>query len=111
MLNAKNGRLALPFGEMDYIRFGAGRRPLVMIPGVGDGLRTVKGMALPFALMYRALARDFTVYVFSRRVQLAAGMTKRDMAEDLNAAMDELGLNSAAVVGVSQGGKIGRAHV
>ena len=106
MLNAKNGRLALPFGEMDYIRFGAGRRPLVMIPGVGDGLRTVKGMALPFALMYRALARDFTVYVFSRRVQLAAGMTTRDMAEDLNAAMDELGLNSAAVVGVSQGGMI-----
>ena len=106
MLNAKNGRLALPSGEMDYIRFGTGRRPMVMIPGVGDGLRTVKGMALPFALMYRALARDFTVYVFSRRVQLAAGMTTRDMAEDLNAAMDELGLVSAAVVGVSQGGMI-----
>lgn len=106
MLNAKNRRLALPTGEMDYIRFGSGSRPLVMLPGVGDGLKTVKGMALPFALLYRALARDFTVYVFSRRVALAPGMTTRDMAGDLDAAMEALGLASAAVVGVSQGGMI-----
>ena len=84
MLNAKNGRLALPSGEMDYIRFGRGPQALVMIPGVGDGLKTVKGMALPFAWMYRSLARDFTVYVFSRRVTLALGTTTRDMAGDLD---------------------------
>ena len=106
MMNAKNCRLALPSGEMDFIRFGSGRLPLIMIPGVGDGLRTVKGMALPFALMYRRLARDFTVYVFSRRAELAPGTTTRDMAEDLNAALEALGLPAAAVVGVSQGGMI-----
>ena len=106
MLNAKNGRLALPAGEMDYIRFGTGPRPLVMIPGVGYGLKTVKDMALPFALMYRALAKDFTVYVFSRRVSLAEGTTTREMAEDLNAALEALDLSGAAVVGVSQGGMI-----
>ena len=106
MLNAKNDRLELAEGNMDYIRFGRGEMPLVMIPGVGDGLKTVKGMALPFALMYRRLARDFTVYVFSRRATLSPGMTTRDMARDLNAAMEALGLTSAAVVGVSQGGMI-----
>lgn len=106
MLNAKNDRLALPAGGMDYIRFGSGRRVLVMLPGVGDGLKTVKGMALPFALMYRCLAKDFTVYMFSRRVALEPGMGTRDMAEDLNAAMEALGLSAAAVVGVSQGGMI-----
>ena len=106
MLNAKNGRLTLACGDMDYIRFGRGAKPLIMIPGVGDGLKTVRGMVLPFALMYRKLARDFTVYVFSRRVNLTPGMTTRDMAEDLNAAMDRLGLTGAAVVGVSQGGMI-----
>ena len=106
MLNAKNCRLTLPCGDMDYIRFGAGDKPLVMIPGVGDGLKTVKGTALPFALMYRSLARDFTVYVFSRRVTLAPGMTTRDMSQDLNAALEALGLRGAAVVGVSQGGMI-----
>ena len=106
MLRAKNGRLTLETGEMDYIRFGGGKQVLVMIPGVGDGLRTVKGMAWPFALMYRALAKEFTVYVFSRRRELPPGMTARDMAEDQNRAMEALGLTGAAVVGVSQGGMI-----
>ena len=106
MLNAKNERLHLKTGDMDYIRFGSGEKALVMLPGVGDGLKTVKGMALPFALLYRSLAKDFTVYVFSRRVELRPHMSTRDMAEDLNAAMEALGLSRAAVVGVSQGGMI-----
>ena len=106
MLNAKNGRLELPCGEMDYIRFGSGERVFVMLPGVGDGLRTVKGLALPFALLYRALAKDFTVYVFSRRAKLPAHMSTREMAEDQNAAMEALGLRNTALMGVSQGGMI-----
>lgn len=106
MYKAKNGRLHLGTGDMDYIRFGQGERVLVMLPGVGDGLKTVKGMALPFAFLYRAMVRDFTVYVFSRRVELAPHMSTREMAADLNDAMDALGLADAAVVGVSQGGMI-----
>jgi len=106
MLHAENGRLDLRPGAMDYIRFGRGERVLVMIPGVGDGLKTVQGMALPFALMYRKLARDFTVFVFSRRAELAPGTDTRAMAEDLAKAMDALGLSGCAVLGVSQGGMI-----
>ena len=106
MLNAKNGHIKLKSFEMDYIRFGSGNRTLVMIPGVGDGLKTVKGMALPFAILYRSLARDFTVYVFSRRVDLLPDMTTRDMAKDLNRAMKALDLSQVSLVGVSQGGMI-----
>ena len=106
MFNAKNGSAELPSGTQDYIRLGSGPRLLVMIPGVGDGLKTVRGMALPFALLYRSLRKEFTVYVFSRRRDLPAGMTTRDMAEDLSGAMEALGLARAAVVGVSQGGMI-----
>ena len=106
MFQAKNGHLDLPTGTMDYIRFGAGRKTLVMIPGVGDGLKTVRGMALPFAVLYRSLARDFKVYVFSRRRELSPGMTTRDMAEDLNSALEALGLSEIALLGVSQGGMI-----
>ena len=106
MLQAQNCVLNLPTGTVDYIRFGSGRKPLILLPGVGDGLKTVKGMALPFALLYRSLAEHFTVYVFSRRRILSPGMTTRDMAEDLNIAMDALGLPSASVIGVSQGGMI-----
>ena len=106
MLRAKNACLRLAAGEMDYIRFGSGGKPLLMLPGVGDGLKTVRGMALPFALLYRALAKEFTVYVFSRRRELPEHFSTREMAEDLNTAMERLGLSGAAVVGVSQGGMI-----
>ena len=106
MLHAKNACLRLSTGRMDYIRFGSGERVLVMLPGVGDGLKTVKGMALPFALLYRKLARDFTGYVFSRRRELPRHMTTREMAKDQDEAMAALGLSGAAVVGVSQGGMI-----
>ena len=51
MLRAKNGCLSLGTGKMDFIRFGSGPRSLVMLPGVGDGLKTVRGMALPFSLL------------------------------------------------------------
>ena len=106
MLHAKNCHLDLPSGTVDYIRFGTGPKTLVMIPGVGDGLKTVRGMALPFALLYHTLSKDFTVYVFSRRRQLPENMTTRDMAEDLNDALEQLRLRGTALVGVSLGGMI-----
>ena len=106
MLSAVNGSLRLENGTMDYIRFGRGDRTLVMLPGVGDGLQTVHGMALPFAWMYRKLAPRFTVYMFSRRRKLPAHQSTREMAGELAEAMRELNLPPACVVGVSQGGMI-----
>ena len=44
--NIKNGRLSMDGTTMDYIRFGGGEKHLVMLPGLGDGLRAVRGMAL-----------------------------------------------------------------
>ena len=100
--NAKNGYAA----GMDYIRFGKGEKVLIMLPGLGDGLQTVKGTALPMALMYRLFARNFTVYMFSRLRDLPAGHTTRDMARDLAKAMEELSVPKADILGVSMGGMI-----
>ena len=102
LLHAKNGTAA----GADYIRFGTGRKNLILLPGLGDGLRTVKGTALPMALYYRSLAKDYTVYIFSRKRELSRGCTTRDMARDLKEAMDALGLEKASLVGVSMGGMI-----
>lgn len=102
LYNAKNGTAA----GADYIRFGTGKKNLIMLPGLGDGLRTTKGMALPMALYYRSLAKDYTVYMISRKTVLSAGATTRDMARDLKAAMDELGIEKGSLVGVSMGGMI-----
>ena len=106
IFNAQNGSLELKGGRMDYIRFGTGQRILLMLPGLGDSLRSVKGTALPMALMYRLFAREFTVYAFSRRQDLPQGYTTRDMARDQAEAMEMLGIGRADIFGVSMGGMI-----
>ena len=105
-MSIKNGSIRIENTDMDYIAFGSGSKNLIMIPGLGDGLKTVKGMALPFALMYCVLLKTYRVYVFSRRNKLPAGFSTRDMAEDLYRAMEQLQIKSANVLGVSQGGMI-----
>lgn len=104
--NAKNSTLKIGGTTMDYIRFGIGERILVMLPGLGDGLRSMKGTALPMAFMYREFARDFTVYAFSRKNALPEGYTTRDMARDQVEAMAQLGIERADIFGVSMGGMI-----
>ena len=90
----------------DYIRFGKGEKVLIILPGLGDGLQTVKGTALPMAVMYRLFAKDYTVYAFSRRQDISFAYTTRDMARDLAEQMDALRIPKADVLGVSMGGMI-----
>ncbi len=95
-----NGSVRVGNSEMDYISFGNGNRNLIMLPGLGDGLSTVKGMALVFAIMYRIYAKEFTVYVFSRKNHLQEGCTTREMAKDHAEAMNVLGIAKADVLGM-----------
>ena len=106
LYNAKNGTLRIGGTTIDYIRFGTGERILVMLPGLGDGLRSMKGTALPMAFMYRAFAKVFAVYAFSRKNGLPEGYTTRDMARDQAEAMERLGISKADIFGVSMGGMI-----
>lgn len=106
LYNAKNGTISIGDTEMDYIRFGAGTKRLIILPGLGDGLQTVKGTALPMALMYRIFARDYTVYGFSRKNALLKRYSTRDMARDQAEAMKVLGIEKADVFGVSMGGMV-----
>ena len=104
--HAKNGCLKIDNTDMDYISFGKGKKNLIMIPGLGDGLTTVKGTAIPFSIMYRQFAKDYKVYVFSRKNQLSEGYSTIDMARDLMKVMRKLGIQKAHIMGISQGGMI-----
>ena len=106
MLSAKNGVLSLGGSEMEYVRFGRGSKHLLLLPGLGDGLRSVKGTALPMALLYRKFSKDYTCWMFSRKRDLPQGCTTRDMAADVARAMEALEIPQADVIGVSMGGMI-----
>ena len=106
LYGAKNGELQIGDRILYYVTFGRGTRPLVMIPGLGDGLHTVKGLALSFAWLYRRYANEYRVFLLSRPEPVREGETTADMAETAAEAMKALGLEKAYVLGVSQRGMI-----
>ncbi len=102
--HAKNKTLHLGTTTMDYVTFGTGTRPLVMIPGLS--IRGVKGAAASLAYMYRLFAKEFKVYVFDRKAEIPEGYTVREIASDVAEAMRLLDISNADIFGVSQGGMI-----
>ena len=104
--NAKNEEVKLDNTEMSYVSFGRGEKAFILLPGLSDGLATVKGKALLLATPYRCFFDRYTVYMFSRKNKMPEGYSIRDMAKDQAKAMKVLGLKKASVMGVSQGGMI-----
>ncbi len=106
MLKMKEGSVETSSFIVDYVSFGRGDFPLVIIPGLADGLQTVKGMGALLALFYRRFAKDFRVYIFSRKRILEEGYTTLEMAQDLMGALKEVERGPFRVLGISQGGMI-----
>lgn len=104
--NAKNGEIALGSTKMSYVRFGRGKRVLILLPGLSDGLTTVRGKALLLAKPYSLFFDRYMVYMFSRKDDLPRNYSIRDMANDQADAMKMLGISKACIVGVSEGGMI-----
>ena len=104
--NARNGSVPIDDTVMSFVSFGYGEKPLVILPGLSDGLMTVSGKALMLANSYKRFFDKYTVYMFSRKNKLPKEYSIREMAGDQARAMQELGLRKASVLGVSQGGMI-----
>ncbi|MBR2294924.1 MAG: alpha/beta hydrolase [Clostridiales bacterium] len=105
----KNGCVTVGDTEMYYVAFGDGKRNLVVLPGLSDGLTTVKGKAWLLAPSYKRFFHEFTVYMFSRKNDMPEGYSIADMADDQVTAMKDLGIDRACVLGVSQGGMIAQS--
>lgn len=100
----KEGKIAIPGAELDYITFGRGEKNLVMIQGLNT--RGIRGSGSGLMLMYRVFAKEYRVWLFDRRPDISDGFSIRDMAADIAAAMDALGIRGADIFAVSQGGMI-----
>ena len=106
MFGAKNLMIDIGGGKIPAIKFGKGTKNLIILPGLGDGLTTVRGKAIPMAIMYREFMKDFTVYMMSRREPLPEDFSTKDMAEDIAIFMEHMGIEKASIIGVSMGGMI-----
>lgn len=104
LYQAKESKINVSNMQFDYITFGSGTKPLIMIQGLNT--RGIKGAAVSLAYTYRMFTKDYKVYLFDRRPVLHDGITVGEMASDVAAAMDALGIRNADVLGVSQGGMI-----
>ncbi len=102
--HVKEKKLHLLNTTIDYIAFGTGKTPLIMLQGLNT--RSIKRAGFSLAYMYRLFAKDYTVYLFDRRCDVGEGLTVSDLADDVAASMDALGIACADVLGVSQGGMI-----
>ncbi len=106
MYHVEEHKLKLSNTMIDYITFGKGIKPLIMIQGLNT--RGIKGAGMSLAYLYRMFAKDYNVYLFDRRPDVWEGITVRDLAADIADAMDTLRITNADILGVSQGGMIGQ---
>lgn len=90
--------------EMDYMVFGEGKTPFVMIPGIS--MKSVMLSAEVIAAGYARFGADHTVYVFDRTKRMAPGYSVEDMAADTADALHRLGIANGDVFATSQGGMI-----
>ena len=91
-------------GEFPYIRFGIGKKNLVMVAGMS--MTGLAGLGAAVSEMYRDYVEEYTVYVFDRRLVLPDDASVRSMAQDTAEAMQALGIEKADVMGASQGGMV-----
>ncbi len=107
MFNSKSDFVKIDNDNIiDYVVMGKGEKSLVMIPGLGDGLQTVKGKHLFLSIYYRKFLKDFRLYIFSRRRYIPEGYSTRDMANNLVRAFDRIGIDKPHIIGLSMGGMI-----
>ena len=90
--------------EMNYIRFGEGRKTMVILPGLS--LKPIAPSAKAVIDAYQVFAKDYTVYLFDRRSDIAEDYSIEEMADDTIEKIEELGLKGLYLFGVSQGGMI-----
>ena len=100
--------------EVPVVAFGAGSRPLVIVPGLGDGLSSVEGRGRLLSWYYRKIPDRYRVYIVSRPRNMPDHYPIQDMAADLAALIETAGLARAGdgsqrgvdLWGISQGGMI-----
>jgi len=106
-----SGRLTTPDGaQIPYTKIGDGPLPVVLIPGVNDGLDTVDTASATTLLtwFYHKRGRGQRLLSLSRRQPILPGYSAEQHAEDLLWAIEQLQWGSTFIECLSAGGPIGQ---
>lgn len=90
--------------DMEYYKFGRGRKALVILPGLS--VQSVMGSKALVEEGCRLLTDEYTLYLMDRRRDIPEAYSIAEMAEDTAEKIEELGLERVSVFGASQGGMI-----
>lgn len=104
MASFSEGSVPVGSSFADYVSFGSGSTPLVIIPGLS--LAGIKGTGAAVSRMYRAFSGDFHVFCIDRKHDISPGCTIESLSDDYALAIDALGISEAPIFGLSQGGMI-----
>jgi pimeloyl-ACP methyl ester carboxylesterase len=88
--------------RLTYLKSGRGPRPLVVF----QGSNFTNSPSRMYAMMYRFLGKDYTLYSLARRHGMPAGYSLTDMANDYAAFVAEAFSGPVDVIGVSTGGSL-----
>ena len=90
---------------VDYVTLGKGDNTLIIITGLSlQRLGDMSNLVI-YSLFYR-YAKEYKVYIFDRRDHIEEGVSIEDMADDLYQSLQELYIDDASIIGISQGGMI-----
>ena len=102
--NTKEGTIRFLDCQMDYLVFGKGTDPLVIVQGLN--LTRLKGGGKLQQMRYKLYGEHFRVYMIDRREPLPEVITVKEIADDVAQGLKTLGVSRAYVMGNSQGGMI-----
>ena len=103
----QTGHLISPDGAtLPYFMFGQGSRPMVYIPGAGDGIATAHHASRRLKGWLRGYEKHFKVLYVSRREGLGPTHTHAHVAQDVAWMMDQLQWGPSLIEGQSAGGAI-----
>ena len=73
-IGRKNGVAKIDDTDMYYVSFGRGEKKLVVLPGLSDGLATVKGKAVVLSGVYKRFLMNILFICSAGRIRCRRGI-------------------------------------
>lgn len=88
--------------KVECARFGRGKKPLVILPGLS--IKSLMPLAEAVAERYKKFLDDYEIFLMERPIEPPEGCDSNFLAKAAIEALDALGVKGACLLGISAGG-------